>query len=70
MCLIKKILEKNKQITINRLHQKFIKKFSNLKISLSYLYRVVKNVNYSLKQVKFQHIPKTRYGKKINIKES
>jgi len=67
---IKHRLEKNKQITINRLHQNLIKKFLNLKISLSHLYRIVKDINYSLKKVKFQHIPKTRYGKKINIKES
>lgn len=67
---IKHTLEKNKQITINRLHQNLIKKFLNLKISLSHLYRIVKDINYSLKEVKFQHIPKTRYGKKINIKES
>ena len=51
------------------MHQKLIKKFSNFKISLSHIYRVVKDINYSLKQVKFQHIPETRYGKKINIEE-
>ena len=66
---IKNILKKNKQITIGELHQKLIKRFITLRISLSHIYRVVKDINYSLKQVKFQHIPETRYNKKINIKE-
>jgi len=66
---IKNILKKEKQITINKLYRKLIKKFSTFEISLSHIYRVVKDINYSLKQVKFQHIPETRYNEKINIEE-
>ena len=41
-------------------------KFS-LNISHSHLSRVVKKIGFSLKKVKLEHKPKTRYGKIINI---
>ena len=41
-------------------------KFS-LNISHSHFSRVVKKIGFSLKKVKLEHKPKTRYGKIINI---
>jgi hypothetical protein len=41
-------------------------KFS-LNISHSHLSHVVKKIGFSLKKVKLEHRPKTRYGKIINI---
>jgi transposase len=63
---INKCLLENKTITIKQLREYLMLKFS-LNISHSYLSRVVKKIGFSLKKVKLEHRPKTRYGKIINI---
>jgi transposase len=63
---INKCLLENKTITIKQLREYLMLKFS-LNISHSHLSRVVKKIGFSLKKVKLEHRPKTRYGKIINI---
>ena len=63
---INKCLLENKTITIKQLREYLMLKFS-LNISHSHLSRVVKKIGFSLKKVKLEHKPKTRYGKIINI---
>jgi transposase len=63
---INKCLLENKTITIKQLKEYLMLKFS-LNISHSHLSRVVKKIGFSLKKVKLEHRPKTRYGKIINI---
>jgi len=63
---INNCLLQNKTITIKKLREYLILTFS-LNISHSHLSRVVKKIGFSLKKVKLEHRPKTRYGKIINI---
>ena len=63
---INKCLLKNKTITIKQLREYLMLTFS-LNISHSHLNRVVKKIGFSLKKVKLEHKPKTRYCKIINI---
>ena len=63
---INKCLLENKTITIKQLREYLMLRFS-LNISHSHLSRVVKKIGFSLKKVKLEHKPKTRYGKIINI---
>jgi len=63
---INKCLLENKTITIKQLKEYLMLKFS-LNISHSHLSRVVKKIGFSLKKVKLEHRPKTRYGKIINM---
>ena len=63
---INKCLLENKTITIKQLRKYLMLKFS-LNISQSHFSRVVKKIGFSLKKVKLEHRPKTRYGKIINI---
>jgi transposase len=63
---INNCLLQNKTITIKKLREYLIFTFS-LNISHSHLSRVVKKIGFSLKKVKLEHRPKTRYSKIINI---
>ena len=65
---INKCLLKNKTITIKQLREYLMLTFSlNISHSHSHLNRVVKKIGFSLKKVKLEHKPKTRYCKIINI---
>ena len=60
------IIKGNKTITIKKWREYLMLKFS-LNISHSHLSRVVKKIGFSLKKVKLEHRPKTRYGEIIDI---
>ena len=61
---IRRILQMNKTITIKSLYSKLLNNFINFNISISHFFRVVKDINFSLKKIKMQHLPATRYKKK------
>jgi len=51
------------------LYSKLSNNYINFNILISHLYRVVKDINFSLRKIKMQHLPVTRYQKKLNIFE-
>ena len=63
---IKKLITKNKTITIQDLTKKLNKKF-DINLSRSHIRRVVKDNNIILKQTRLRHELKTRYRKPVDI---
>ena len=59
---IKKLIKRNKTITIQDLTNKLNKKF-NINLSRSHIRQVVKDNNITLKQTRLRHEPVTRYRK-------
>jgi transposase len=64
---MKKIINKNKTITMNDLLQKVKNKFKNVNYSKMQVYRIIRDNNITLKQTKTRHILKTRFRKPVNI---
>ena len=63
---IKKLIKKNKTITIQDLTNKLNKKF-DINLSRSHIRQVVKDNNITLKQTRLRHEPETRYRKPVYI---
>ena len=63
---IKKLIKKNKTITIQDLTNKLNKKFDT-KFNRSHIRRVVRDNNITLKQTILRHEPVTRYRKPVDI---
>lgn len=63
---IKKLIKKNKTITIQDLTNKLNKKF-DINLSRSHIRQVVKDNNITLKQTRLRHEPETRYRKPVDI---
>ena len=63
---IKKLINKNKTITIQDLTNKLNKKF-DINLSRSHIRQVVKDNNITLKQTRLRHEPETRYRKPVDI---
>lgn len=63
---IKKLIKRNKTITIQDLTNKLNKKF-NINLSRSHIRQVVKDNNITLKQTRLRHEPETRYRKPVDI---
>jgi transposase len=61
------VINKNKTITLQELHQKLKDKYKNTDISTMQLFRVVRDNNITLKLTRIRHEPVKRFGKDIDI---
>ena len=66
---MKKIINKNKTITMKDLLQKLKNKYKDVDYTEMQVYRVIKDNNITLKQTKLRHVPKTRFRKPIDVKK-
>ena len=62
---MKKIINKNKTITMKDLLQKLKDKYKDVDYTEMQVYRVIKDNNITLKQTKLRYVPKTRFRKPI-----
>jgi len=61
------VINKNKTITLQELHQKLKDKYKNTDIITMQLFRVVRDNNITLKLTRIRHEPVKRFGKDIDI---